>query len=410
MRINSRIWNATRTKVLLIGVLAFSGQAYAQLHLIVGAATPNEHDQAVAASLLKINSDRSVELVEELASKKEGMWWIEAADDARTIAILTSEPESKVVVVDMNRGEVVKRCERWPAVPGYLSPQWATQYWLVADGTGKLWVGRYGSRGDPDSVLQGVSLDAGVPCEASFKMLGPTDVSKVYRQGDGGIGSLTGIEAPTFLVDAAGAVYTHIGGDRIYLGYTVPREYWSNLRVPSGAVWANNSKVAAVSYRDLQDRNNPGPRRSLAYDKVNKIWRELPWPGIPVVRAFGSTLAISEAVSPAGESDAAKTVRHQARSARDPARSALFEGVERRERLPLVYPGRLHVYDVATGQQTVIVTNEEDSEVLLVDGENIYYRVNDSIYSSRMGDSGVLPGIKIATDERIRDAHWAFMK
>ena len=399
-----------QTKVLLIAFLAFSGQAYAQLHVIVGAATPKEHDQAVAASLLKTNPDGSLELVEELVSKKEGMWWIESADDARTIAILTSEPQSKVVVVDMNRGEVVKRCEKWPVVPGYLSPQWATQNWLVADGTGRLSVGRYGSRGDPDSVLQGVSLDANVPCEASFGMLGPADVSKVYRQGDGGIGSLTGIQGPTFLVDSAGAVYTFIGGDRIYLGYTVPRQYWSDLRVPFGTVWANNSRVAVVSYRDLQDRNNPGPRRSLAFDKLNNIWRELPWPGIPLVRAFGSTLAISEAVSPAGESDAAKTARREARGARDPDRRSVFEGVERRERLPLVYPGRLHVHDVATGQSTVIVTNEEDSEVLLVDEETIYYRVNDTIHSSQRGVSGLLPGRILATDDRIRDAHWAFMK
>jgi len=58
----------------------------------------------------------------------------------------------------------------------------------------------------------------------------------------------------------------------------------------------------------------------------------------------------------------------------------------------------------------LIVTNEEDSEVLLVDGETIYYRVNNKLYSSTAGTSGQMPGRLIATDDRIRDAHWAFMK
>ena len=411
MRIHTRIWNMTRTNVLSIAIVLSAGHAYGQLHLIAGTATPNEEGPAIAASLLKVNPDGSLESVEQLASQKEGMWWIESADDARTIVMLTSEPELKVVVVDMNRGEVVKRCEKWPEVPGYLSPHiWGTQYWLVADGTGRLSVGRYGSRGFPDTVLQGMSLDAGVPCDASFRMLGPTDVAKVYVQGAGGIGSLTGIQGPTFLVDSAGAVYTQIGGDRIYVGYTVPRQSWSDMKVPFAWVWANNTKVAVVSYEDRQDRNNPGPRRNIAYDKVNRIWRELPLPGLAGVRAFGSTVAMSEAVSPVGEPVAAKTARREARAARDPDRRSVFEGVERRERLPLVYPGRLHVHDVATGQSTVIVTNEEDSEVLLVDEETIYYRVNDTIHASARGVSGLLPGRILATDDRIRDAHWAFMK
>jgi len=49
------------------------------------------------------------------------------------------------------------------------------------------------------------------------------------------------------------------------------------------------------------------------------------------------------------------------------------------------------VYDLVIGKRSVIVTNEADSEVVL-DKDSVYYRVNDKLYLSALGDSGVLSG------------------
>src|SRR5262249_47788317 len=135
--------------------------------------------------------------------------------------------------------------------------------------------------------------------------------------------------------------------------------------------------------------------------------------GKPFVRAFGSVLALSEAirrtpsqpVESAGKANMRKT---DTVSRNGPSVAHAIKAEE--DNTGRAYPGRLHVYDVATGKRSLIVTNQADSEILLVDKETIYYRVNDSLYTAKLGESGPVQGKPIATDDRIRDAHWAFMK
>ena len=149
---------------------------------------------------------------------------------------------------------------------------------------------------------------------------------------------------------------------------------------------------------------------SSALKSSSRPISELPLPRVLNVRTFGTFITFSEhsaVASGTTPSAKGKASLRKSTSANGPNTKFAFEEEERQGR---VYPGRLHLYDVATGKSTLIVTNEEDSEVLLVDKGTIYYRVNDKLYSSQAGASGLMPGELIATDERIRDAHWAFMK
>jgi hypothetical protein len=407
MRPRTQRWTARVMKALVIAILFGRINAYAQLHVITGTTT-RKSDESFAVDLLKVSSEGKLEEVEQLASPKEGLWWIETADDSRTLVIMTRHTKDAIVVVDMKQGKVVKRCEEWPDVPGYVSHEiWPTQEWLLADVTGQQFVGRYGSRGDPDAVLQGMSLEPAVPCAESFRMLGPTDVARVYVQGAGGITGLTSVDPMTLLVDAEGRVRTRIGGDFIYLGYSVPREYWGDMKVPLAAVLASNSRVLIMYYWDA---DNAARTRTIAYDKVKKTWSSVPLPGIPLVRTFGSILAMPERVERTAatfKEGSDKSNLRKATSINGPSTRFSFEEEERQGRS---YSGRLHIYDVATGKSSLLMTNEEDSEVLWADADTIYYRVNDKLYSSKAGISGITPGRLIATDDRIRDAHWAFMK
>jgi len=75
-----------------------------------------------------------------------------------------------------------------------------------------------------------------------------------------------------------------------------------------------------------------------------------------------------------------------------------------------IFPGRLHLFDVDTDRSYSITTNQADSEILLVDGNTVYYRASDRLYSATITERGLSPSHLIAKDEAIRDAHWAFIK
>lgn len=76
----------------------------------------------------------------------------------------------------------------------------------------------------------------------------------------------------------------------------------------------------------------------------------------------------------------------------------------------MVLPGRLDLYDVDTEKIFTIVTNQGDSEILLVEGGVVYWRAANRLYSAPITDSGVGARRLLATDEAIRDAHYAFIK
>jgi hypothetical protein len=76
----------------------------------------------------------------------------------------------------------------------------------------------------------------------------------------------------------------------------------------------------------------------------------------------------------------------------------------------VVYPGRIHLYDAATERVRDIVTNQGDSEVILVEGGTVYYRASDRLYSAVITEAGLGPARLLVAGEAIRDAHWAFFR
>ena len=56
----------------------------------------------------------------------------------------------------------------------------------------------------------------------------------------------------------------------------------------------------------------------------------------------------------------------------------------------------------------MITTDQADSEILLIEKGVVYYRVSDRLYSAPITATGIGTASLLATDEAIRDAHWAF--
>ena len=75
-----------------------------------------------------------------------------------------------------------------------------------------------------------------------------------------------------------------------------------------------------------------------------------------------------------------------------------------------VFPGKLHLYNIDSGQLFSLETKQGDSEVLLVEDDTFYYRISDRLYSAQITPKGLGVSKLLATNEAIRDAHWAFIK
>jgi hypothetical protein len=76
----------------------------------------------------------------------------------------------------------------------------------------------------------------------------------------------------------------------------------------------------------------------------------------------------------------------------------------------VVMPGKLDLYDIDTEKMFSITTNQGDSEILLVEGGLVYWRAANHLYSAPITDTGIGVRRLLATDEAIRDAHYAFIK
>ena len=74
------------------------------------------------------------------------------------------------------------------------------------------------------------------------------------------------------------------------------------------------------------------------------------------------------------------------------------------------YPGALIAMDLRTGKTWRVQTNQSDSEPLLVEGNTIYYRINDRILRADLQANGqVGQPTTLAQSDELRDAHWAFL-
>jgi hypothetical protein len=159
------------------------------------------------------------------------------------------------------------------------------------------------------------------------------------------------------------------------------------------------------------------------YDKRAQQWHNVDFPSAGrSIRGFGPWLAVAgserkrsrdpavfadprrEPVSPGSASR--RTVLNP--NARDKERTSiddLFVGG------PYYYTGDLILYNAQSRRKYTIQTSQGDSEILLVDGDTVYYRVNDSLFKAQIPQTGIefLHPQLIVTDANVQFAHWAFM-
>jgi hypothetical protein len=389
--------------------------AHAQLHLITGSPMPN-FPTKFAAGLLQVRDDGTLRSLAALAQgcpkkvcgpEDGGASWITASYDGG-IALVLSD---RIVVLDLRKAAAVKTCAPPPGLPG---SSWLHQWLLDTPSSGPVFaLGFY----DPEqrrSSLVGLRTDPSTPCDKSVVALDPIDLRYIAALGRSGIGSIgiwDGINLGVG-VDARGDVTNRFGGASVPYGYEVPSVDLEGLKPLHSGIAMNNSEIMVLSLSE-----NASNSRVLVFRKKDQVWRRVPLPAqrvldpnapppSPPMRAFGHFIAMAE-VQPRNAQNLQSAGSSEWR--RGPSKTgpdvALLINDYRD-----VFPGRLHLYDVDSERSYTIDTNQGDSEILLVENGTIYYRASDRLYSAPITETGIGRPRLLATDDAIRDAHWAFTK
>jgi hypothetical protein len=196
------------------------------------------------------------------------------------------------------------------------------------------------------------------------------------------------------------------GAGETDFGYNTPPGVLADNHLSETAMVINNSEL--VSLLNVPDRTLKQKQQILVLRKRDKTWHSVsvPTERFDWQRGFGKYITITEVrtkgpenTESAGRSEWRKTVSKMGPSIHD-----------RLDDANVVFPDRMYLYDVDTERVYTITTNQGDSEVLLVENGIVYYRASDRLYSAPIGEMSIGKATLLATDDAIRDAHWAFIK
>ena len=176
----------------------------------------------------------------------------------------------------------------------------------------------------------------------------------------------------------------------------IPKEY----RFPEEAVviaLVNNTSILALGGATKGGSPNWDIR---VLDKPSNKWSVHTFPGkMDVARGFGAWIAV--------------TIQNPFILKTPPeTRQPYVEGPLGFDRYmrdhQLERPGIVYLYNGHTRQEIKIQTNVPDTEVILIDGDIVYYRVKQVIWSAKISDKGLSSPVLVADDPDILQAHWAF--
>jgi hypothetical protein len=413
-----------------LALMLTPASAWGELYVIAGIPTPNENLVGhFALALFRVANDGGVRRTADLVPGDIGTEWIGISYDRHEALIY---PKNKsVIVLDLQKATVAKHCEL-PEIRASLITQ------FVADVPGRGMTFEQFLSGPPPvgDLMQAMVLDPAVPCDRSLVAVGPTENRFVAAEGGMGIGSIYCDDGVPAYIDEEGNIAGPVfGADDTPWGYRVPRELIADRDVRNIGVIINDARMLVILVKET-----PGhPSSLLEFRKRDKTWHALPalygeW---VILRSFGKYIAMTETrhKKPAPVRITVTLEDQKQRAAEgfmSPGIEEWRTAVGAKGLTPVeekfgrtsdygpdqfesfndtndVFPGRLHLFDIDTGKMRTIETKQGDSEILLVEGDTIYYRVADRLYSASIEASGIGAPKQLARDEIIRDSHYAFM-
>jgi hypothetical protein len=244
-----------------------------------------------------------------------------------------------------------------------------------------------------------------------------------------------------------------------YFKFARTEGYWSPIDVEHGGIFLfyKNGKLLFHSTEEATDSGIPLPRNAEAFAKARDImlavsnddmvvldcyrqptptteihefqvfdrklgtWHSPNLGAGPSVRGFGPWIASASFIRkrPIGASASGPEIRDEPQSPGAEFRKRIINPEsriqdqasldDRFKGYPWLFTGDLHLYNIRSKQSYTIRTGQGDSEIILVDGNTVYYRVNDTLYKAIVRQQPELKGIRILSSPDVQFAHWAFL-
>lgn len=398
---------------MLIAGIILAKMAWPQVNLIVGA--PNTHSPIqYAASVAEVLADGSVILRESLVdpANGRGFFWFDIDYDYRQAYAL--DDHDGAVVLDLNTGRVVKRCQ----LSQTLGLGGVYEWRIIDPRLGPTFVQLRGNEKPASSVVVGLIADPVLTCADSNVTLRGDQIGGFATGGQAGVSGEA--SQPTFFGNLDQGVFRRkIGADWIYLPTNLGPDIMKDLSTipfPSASIPVRNRSIEVL----VVSNRTPPILDYWVGQRPTGEWMRLPIPKGqgPNIRGFGTFLAWSEAIYGEGQQMNAKTdtkvtqPRAQHAGAEEWRKTDSKFGMSTEFALnhsSTIHPGTLRIFDVKTQHRFAIQTRQSDSEVLLIEDNVVYYRSSDRLFRAEIRGDQLTVGRQIAQSELIRDAHWAFI-
>jgi len=383
----------------------FLNVAFGQIYLITGSPTP-KYNQSFGSSLFQVGEeDGSVRLVKKLVEETDGTDWISISYDVRKAVLATRGSPVKIVVVDLDTATISKICPTPPVHDMSVTRQYIAD--IPSHGPHYL---QYLFRDINNTLLRGMSLSSTSPCDASFSARPLEDMRFVAVHGTTGIADTGGFDWH-YLTMKPDQRLSFALPKEVPLEYRISPDFVKGMDSPAAVMRVNNRVLFAMLVSDVNRANGEVKSRQLITClKISGQCRSVPDLGLSVgwARGFENFVAMAEADSRKGGPDVEKSAGASEWRKTDGPMGPSIEARLKDSRY--VFPGRLHLFNVETGQLHTITTNQGDSEILLVESGSVYYRASDRLYKAQVTPNGITGARLLAQTDVIRDAHWAFTK
>ncbi|HRR57322.1 MAG TPA: hypothetical protein P5057_10180 [Acidobacteriota bacterium] len=238
---------------------------------------------------------------------------------------------------------------------------------------------------------RGVDLESGRPVEFSWEIFEKVRVSGtpgVYFPGD------------WFYLDVGegGRLSTHKLHGCVVLD-------WPPVKSPAEpkprvVVDVVNEAMKVIS--EMGPPPTPSECRLFILRSGEEEWMTVMFPGnLTRLTAFGPWLTSFEAYKRKGVSPGIEERRQEPTETGFPLDWQLSAS-------GIYLPGIILLYNVEGERLIRYETGQGDSEVLLVEGDTVYYRVNRSIFRAHIGKEGLEKHTRLVEDDVVPDIHWAF--
>jgi hypothetical protein len=396
----------------LFVVSTLGAQTSGQLYLVTGVQLTQDQTLKVPSAVYRVDTSKQMATqVAELVGPKDGSIFVQADHDRRVIVIASWHLDPpRLVVLSMDAPSMPRS---FPAsYKGYF------EFFLFEDPQRRLIEAFHVGPCCTQDRLFGFDLLAPDP-NGDPEELPWEGYRYVRREGTWPPGDNTRLEVfprATLVLDPNKSIAD--------LGVSLPANIKPD-RDDFFSLAVNNDQMLVINRAKFPGKEHTGEGGAtelLVYDKNLQRWSTVRFPGEATgVRGFGHWLVLGHrdlivSLETALRNEPYKERESPGREHRqtwlrsgDDARDGGDATVDKLFGGRYYYPGIMYLYDIRSQKRYEIKTGEGDSEILLVDGDTVYYRVNQNLYSAAIGSSELGTSKLVLSDETVQLSHWAFI-